>query len=266
MNGVLIAAAVVGILGIVIGVFLGVSGAKFEVKVDERETLVREQLPGNNCGGCGYAGCDAYAKAIVESGAPINLCASCSAGNLEVISSIMGVEAEAAEKKVVYVKCSGDCDKAKTNYVYTGIEDCKIAAQMQGGGPKACSYGCLGYGSCKKACSYNAITIVNGLPVVDEEKCVGCGSCVVTCPKQLMALRPVRKRTVALACNSPEKGKPVMDVCSAGCIGCTLCTKECPFGAITMNGNIPVIDYEKCKGCGKCALKCPKKVIKLVQG
>ena len=185
MNGVLIAAAVVGILGIVIGVFLGVSGAKFEVKVDERETLVREQLPGNNCGGCGYAGCDAYAKAIVESGAPINLCASCSAGNLEVISSIMGVEAEAAEKKVAYVKCSGDCDKAKTNYVYTGIEDCKIAAQMQGGGPKACSYGCLGYGSCKKACSYNAITIVNGLPVVDEEKCVGCGSCVVTCLSSL---------------------------------------------------------------------------------
>ena len=138
--------------------------------------------------------------------------------------------------------------------------------QMQGGGPKACSYGCLGYGSCKKACPYNAITIVNGLPVVDEEKCVGCGSCVVTCPKQLMALRPVRKRTVTVACNSPEKGKPVMDACQAGCIGCTLCTKECPFGAITMNGNIPVIDYEKCKGCGKCALKCPKKVIKLVQG
>ena len=107
---------------------------------------------------------------------------------------------------------------------------------------------------------------MNGLAVVDEEKCVGCGSCVVTCPKQLMALRPVRKRTVTVACNSPEKGKPVMDACQAGCIGCTLCTKECPFGAITMNGNIPVIDYEKCKGCGKCALKCPKKVIKLVQG
>ena len=103
MNGVLIAAAVVGILGIVIGIFLGVSGAKFEVKVDERETLVREQLPGNNCGGCGYAGCDAYAKAIVESGAPINLCASCSADNLDVISKVMGVEAQAAEKKVAYV-------------------------------------------------------------------------------------------------------------------------------------------------------------------
>lgn len=266
MNGVLIAAAVVGILGIIIGIFLGVSGAKFEVKVDERETLVREQLPGNNCGGCGYAGCDACAKAIVEGKAPVNACAGCSEENLAVISSVMGVEAEASEKKVAYVKCSGDCDKAKTNYVYTGIEDCKIAAQMQGGGAKACSYGCLGYGSCKKACPYNAITIVNGLPVVDEEKCVGCGSCVVTCPKQLMALRPVRKRTVTVACNSPEKGKPVMDACQAGCIGCTLCTKECPFGAITMNGNIPVIDYEKCNGCGKCAMKCPKKVIKLVQG
>ena len=85
MNGVLIAAAVVGILGIIIGIFLGVSGAKFEVKVDERETLVREQLPGNNCGGCGYAGCDACAKAIVEGKAPVNACAGCSEENLAVI-------------------------------------------------------------------------------------------------------------------------------------------------------------------------------------
>ena len=100
MNGVLIAAAVVGILGIIIGIFLGVSGAKFEVKVDERETLVREQLPGNNCGGCGYAGCDACAKAIVEGKAPVNACAGCSEENLAVISSVMGVEAEASEKKV----------------------------------------------------------------------------------------------------------------------------------------------------------------------
>ena len=126
MNGVLIAAAVVGILGIIIGIFLGVSGAKFEVKVDERETLVREQLPGNNCGGCGYAGCDACAKAIVEGKAPVNACAGCSEENLAVISSVMGVEAEASEKKVAYVKCSGDCDKAKSNYTYTGIRTVRL--------------------------------------------------------------------------------------------------------------------------------------------
>lgn len=265
MSGVLIAAAVVGIIGIVIGIFLGVSGTKFEVKVDERESLIREQLPGNNCGGCGYAGCDACARAIVDGIAPVNACAGCSEDNVAVISSVMGVEAATSEKRVAYVKCSGDCDKAKTNYVYTGVEDCKIAAQMQGGGPKACSYGCLGYGSCKRACPYDAITIVNGLPVVDESKCVGCGSCVVTCPRQLMALRPVRKRTVAVECNSQDKGKSVIDVCTSGCIGCTLCVKECPFGAVEMKENIPVIDYDKCKGCGKCALKCPKKVIKLIQ-
>ena len=264
MSGVISAIVVLLIIGAVAALILVIASKYMSVPENEMFPAIRECLPGANCGACGYAGCDAYAKAIVESGAPINLCASCSAENLDAISKVMGVEVQAAEKKVAYVKCSCDCDKAKTNYVYTGIEDCKIAAQMQGGGPKACSYGCLGYGSCKKACPYNAITIVNGLPVVDESKCVGCGSCVVTCPKQLMALRPVRRRTVALACSSPEKGKPVMDACSAGCIGCTLCTKECPFGAIAMNGNLPVIDYEKCKGCGKCAMKCPKKVIKLI--
>lgn len=265
MTGILIAAAVVGAVGILIGVFLGVSGEKFRVEVDERENLVREQLPGNNCGGCGYAGCDACAKAIVEGKAKVNACAGCSDENVAVISSIMGVEAEAAQKRVAYAKCSGTCDKAKNNYTYIGVEDCKIAAQMQGGGPKTCTYGCLGFGNCKKVCPCDAITIVNGVPVVDENKCIGCGSCVLACPRQVMAIRPVKKRTVAVECNSQDKGKPVMDACASGCIGCTLCVKECPFEAITMNGNIPVIDYDKCKGCGKCALKCPKKVIKLIQ-
>lgn len=260
MNGIIIAAAVVGVVGILIGVFLGVSGEKFAVEVDERETVVRDNLPGNNCGGCGYAGCDACAKAIVSGEAKINACAGCSEENIAAISAVMGVEAVAEEKKIAYAKCAGNCDKAKSNYTYTGVEDCKIANQMQGGGPKTCTYGCLGFGSCKKACAFGAITIVNGLPVVDESKCVGCGSCVVTCPRQIMALRPVSSK-VTVECNNPEKGKPVMDACSVGCIGCTLCTKECEFGAITMNGSIPVIDYSKCTGCGKCAAKCPKKVI-----
>lgn len=260
MNGIIIAAAVVGIVGILIGIFLGVAGQKLYVEVDERESLIREQLPGNNCGGCGYAGCDACAKAIVEGKAKINACAGCSEENLAVISGIMGAEAEVTEKKVAYAKCAGNCEKAKSNYTYTGVEDCKIANQMQGGGPKSCAYGCLGFGTCKKACAFGAITIVNGLPVVDESKCVGCGSCVVSCPRQVMALRPVSAR-VAVNCNSQDKGKPVMDACSVGCIGCTLCTRECEYGAITMQGNVPVIDYEKCTGCGKCAAKCPKKVI-----
>ena len=64
VTGIIIAAAVVGILGILIGIFLGIASEKFKVEVDEKEILVRNELPGNNCGGCGYAGCDALAKAI----------------------------------------------------------------------------------------------------------------------------------------------------------------------------------------------------------
>lgn len=260
MTGIIIAAVVVGVVGIFIGIFLGISGEKLKVEVDERETLVREQLPGNNCGGCGYAGCDACAKAIVDGVAKPNACSGCSEENVKTISAILGVEAAKVEKRVAYAKCNGNCDAAKTNYEYTGVHDCKIASQMQGGGHKSCQYGCLGFGTCAKACPYDAIRIVNGVPVVDEAKCIGCGSCVNACPKSIMAVKPVEAK-VTVTCSSLDKGKPVMDACASGCIGCTLCVKQCEFGAITMNGNIPVIDYTKCTGCGKCAEKCPKKVI-----
>ena len=52
MTGVIIAAAIVGGTGIIIGLFLGISGEKLKVEVDEKEVAVREALPGNNCGGC----------------------------------------------------------------------------------------------------------------------------------------------------------------------------------------------------------------------
>lgn len=79
MTGVIIAAAIVGGTGIIIGLFLGISGEKLKVEVDEKEVAVREALPGNNCGGCGYPGCDGLAKAIAKGEAPANGCPVCSA-------------------------------------------------------------------------------------------------------------------------------------------------------------------------------------------
>ena len=262
MEGIIIAAVVIGVTGIIIGIFLGVSGKKLYVEVDEREALVREQLPGNNCGGCGYAGCDACAKAIVNGEALPTACSGASEENVSEISKIVGVEAEKGEKKVAYARCAGDCDAAKSNYEYTGIADCRIANTMQSGGPKGCSYGCLGFGTCAKACPYDAITLVNGLPVVDSNKCVGCGSCVLACPRHIMDVKPI-SAIVSVRCTSHDKGKDVMGVCKVGCIGCTMCVKECEFGAIAMDNNVPVIDYSKCTKCGKCAAKCPKKIIKI---
>ena len=260
MTGVIIAAVLVGAVGIIIGVLLGIASEKFKVEVDEKEILVREELPGNNCGGCGFAGCDALAKAIAEGKAPVNACRVGGAPVADKIAAIMGVEAGSAEKMVAFVKCKGTCDKANVQYSYYGIEDSNKIAVVPGAGDKACAYGCLGSGSCVKACQFDAIHVVDGVAVVDKEKCVACGKCTEACPRHLIELVPYKAEHL-VQCSSHDKGADVKKKCDAGCIGCTLCTKQCEFDAIHMDNNVAVIDYSKCTNCGKCAAKCPAKVI-----
>ena len=260
VTGIILAAAVVGILGILIGIFLGVASEKFKVQVDEKEILVRNELPGNNCGGCGYAGCDALAKAIAAGQAEVGACPVGGASTAEKIGAIMGVAGGTTEKKVAFVKCKGTCDKTKVQYNYYGVDDCKKVSVVPGAGEKACTYGCMGYGSCVKACAFDAIHVVDGVAVVDKEKCVACGKCVSSCPNHLIELVPYKAEHL-VQCSSHDKGKDVKSVCESGCIGCTLCTKQCEFDAIHMEDNLAVIDYEKCTNCGKCAEKCPVKVI-----
>ena len=260
VTGIIIAAAVVGILGILIGIFLGIASEKFKVEVDEKEILVRNELPGNNCGGCGYAGCDALAKAIAAGQAEVGACPVGGASTAEKIGAIMGVAGGTAEKKVAFVKCKGTCDKTKVQYNYYGVDDCKKVSVVPGAGEKACTYGCMGYGSCVKACAFDAIHVVDGVAVVDKEKCVACGKCVSSCPNHLIELVPYKAEHL-VQCSSHDKGKDVKSVCESGCIGCTLCTKQCEFDAIHMENNLAVIDYEQCTNCGECAEKCPVKVI-----
>lgn len=260
VTGILCAAAVVGIIGILIGVFLGIASEKFKVEVDEKEILVRNELPGNNCGGCGYAGCDALAKAIAAGQAEVFACPVGGATAAEKIGKIMGVAAGSSEKKVAFVKCKGTCDKTKVQYNYYGIDDCRMISVVPGSGEKACVYGCMGYGSCVKACEFDAIHVVDGIAVVDKEKCVACGKCVSSCPNHLIDLVPYKAKHL-VQCNSHDRGKDVKAKCEVGCIGCMLCTRQCEFDAIHMDHHVAVIDYKKCTNCGKCAEKCPVKVI-----
>ena len=262
MSGIIIAAVVVSLTGLILGLFLGVMGKKFAVEVDQKEIDVRAELPGNNCGGCGYAGCDALAKAIAAGEAPVGACPVGGEPVAEKIAAIMGAEVGESTRMTAFVKCAGDCEKAKENYKYSGVEECTVMPFAPNGGSKACTYGCMGYGSCVKACPFDAIHVVNGIAVVDKEKCKACGKCVATCPRHLIELIPYESK-YTVKCASKDKGKDVMPVCSTGCIGCMLCTKQCEFGAITVENNIAHIDYEKCTGCGKCAEKCPKKIIHL---
>ncbi len=259
MQAIITATLVVGIIGLVIGIALVAAGKKFHVEVDEKEIAVRECLPGNNCGACGYAGCDAVAAAIAKGEAPVNACPVGSASMVEQIGAIMGVEAEAAQRKTAHVKCAGDCEHTSNKVNYVGIEDCRAAA-LSGISVTSCGYGCLGFGSCAKVCNYDAISVVDGVAVVDRSKCVGCGMCASACPKGLIEV--VREdRTFTVRCSNKDRGPDVKKVCTAGCLGCKACVRQCESAAIQVEGNLARIDYDKCVGCGKCAEKCPVKII-----
>ena len=261
MAAIVIATITVGIVGILIGVLLGIASEVFKVEVDEKEIQVREALPGNNCGACGYPGCDGLAKAIASGEAKVNQCPVGGQPVAAKIAVIMGVDdVGASEKKVAFVKCKGNCNYTKKLYTYSGLYDCNGAMVVPGAGGKSCEYGCMGYGSCVKACEFDSIHIVDGIALVDKEKCVACGKCVSACPKKLIDMVPYKAKTL-VQCNSQDKGKTVKDKCSVGCIGCTMCVKQCQDDAIHMVGNVALVDYSKCIECGRCAMKCPTKVI-----
>lgn len=246
-----------GGLGLFFGAGLAFASKKFAVYVDPKVEEIIEALPGANCGACGKPGCSAYAEAVVKGETPPNMCAPGGADVVDIIAKILGVDSQVQDPKVAVVRCQGGHEQAVEKYQYQGLEDCN-AAQLINGGLKACDYGCLGLGSCVKACPFDAMAMTsNGLPKVFEDKCTACGICVSTCPRGIMELIP-RSQKVFLACVSQEKAKAVKSVCTVGCFACKICAtpKVTPNEAIVMEENLPVIQnihsddlytaFEKC--------------------
>ena len=256
---ILIAIAVVTVVGIICGVVLALASHFMGVKADERVSTIRECLPGANCGACGYTGCDGYAKAIVEEGAKTNLCVPGATAVAEKVSAILGVEAEAVESRVAFVHCNGIPEAAKDKAVYEGVKSCKSECLIYGGS-KACVYGCVGCGDCASVCPKRAICVEDGIARVNKKLCIGCGLCVKTCPKGIISLIPANAK-VAVMCSNKEKGATVRKECTNGCIGCKKCELSCPKDAIHVENNLSKIDYEKCVGCGLCAKVCPVQCI-----
>lgn len=257
----LYAILVVGVIALVLGLVILVIFKLFHVEVDEREEEINELLPGANCGGCGYSGCQGYASALAQ-GTDTDL-TKCTAGGQETVNLLatyFGQEAGAFIPKVARVHCQGSQDKVQVRYEYTGSQDCRTASQLFGG-PNSCSFGCVGYGDCRRACDYGAITIENGLARIDSSKCIACGACVLACPRNLIRIEPKYTDLFTVNCSNPLPGKESRKACDISCIGCTLCVRNCPEEAISMQGSLAVIDQEKCIQCGKCLEVCPTKAI-----
>ena len=248
-------------VGLVCAIMLVVASKVFFVPVDETQAALREVLPGANCGGCGFAGCDDYAGALAKDhDTPCNKCPVGGPSVAEKLASILGVAAGSAEKQVAVVKCNGSNEVSKSLLEYQGYSTCAAAAQIFGG-VKQCQFGCLGMGDCVAACEFDAIKVVDGVARVDRNACVACGACAKACPKHLIKIQPEKNQVICF-CSSKAKGADARKACEVGCIGCKKCESVCKFDAVHVEDNLATIDPEKCKNCGMCAKACPTGAIR----
>jgi RnfABCDGE-type electron transport complex B subunit len=238
---------------------------KFKVNEDPRIDEVEGNLPASNCGGCGYAGCRAFAEACVKASDLNDL--HCPVGGNETmnkVAEILGLEAVKKDARVAFIRCNGTCDHRPKTNIYDGATTCSIASSVYSG-ETDCQWGCLGYGDCYDACDFDAIDLRSdlGVPKIIDDKCVACGACVDACPKDLIELRKKfpKERKVVVACRNQDKGGVARKACSVACIGCGKCEKECKFDAITIENNLAFIDSDKCKLCRKCVPVCPTNAI-----
>lgn len=264
MKTILLSVIVLGALGALFGALLAFASKIFHVETDPKQAAVRDCLAGANCGGCGFPGCDGYAAAVAKGEAPVNKCVAGGAEAAAKIAEIMGVSAGSADKVYAFVPCSGCEGHAEKRFNYSGPQDCRAAMLFGGKSNKTCTFACIGFGNCVKACKFDAMHIVDGIAKVDRDNCVGCGACAEACPKSIVKMVS-EKQKVAVACSNKDKGARVIKICDAGCIGCGKCAKECPADAIEIVDNISVIDSEKCVGCGHCSDICPRHIIRLFQ-
>ena len=260
MMNVLSALLLLGVLGGVFGLVLAVASKVFEVHADPRVTQIAGILPGANCGGCGFAGCNACATNIVAGNAPVNACPVCAGDQVSRIAAIMGVEVTTAERRVASVRCAGG-ERAAKKFRYVGIQDCLAALKVGGNGPLDCGFGCLGFGNCVRACPFGAMYInKNGVAQVNRELCTNCLKCAEVCPRDLIVSVPYAS-DILVRCNNKDKGAVAKNYCTVSCIGCKLCEKNCEQGAIKVVENRAMIDYKLCTSCGVCVAKCPRKLI-----
>lgn len=240
---VVTAVGAIGGLTLLLAVLLVLADRRLRVEEDPRIDAVEEMLPHTNCGACGFPGCRSFAEALVGGGAKPGGCTVSSDEGRQAIAAFLGVEVGAEERRIARLACAGGANVARNRARYHGLDSCRAAALVAGGG-KGCFWGCLGLADCEQVCDFDAIRMnAQGLPVVSEAKCTACGDCVEACPKDLFSLHPASRR-LWVACRSLEAGDELLEDCEVACTACGRCAMDAP-GLITMQNNLPVVDYAR---------------------
>ncbi len=261
VQSVLIAIASMGGLGLIFSAGLSIAQKRFYVEEDERIPLLMDQLPGANCGGCGYPGCANFAENLVSGSAMVNGCPVSDEESVRELAEILGVEVETGERLLARILCNGGYSKTAIRAEYDGIRSC-TAAMVVGGSDRLCAYGCLGFGDCIIACPFDAIKMSeDGIPIVDDKKCTGCGNCVDACHREVIELHP-EKHKLYIFCKNEDAPKDARKVCIAACVGCGICVRAVEEGQIKMDNNLAKINYGLYGSEPKSPTeKCPTKAI-----
>jgi electron transport complex protein RnfB len=258
---ILITIISLSLLALISAVILYFVAQKFKIFEDPRIDEVQAVLPAANCGGCGFAGCRNFAEALVKAETFDGL--NCPVGGGSVmgqIASMLGKSAPLVDPLVAVLLCNGTPEFRPRTSTYDGASDCRISNSLYVG-ETDCSYGCMGMGDCVRSCTFGAMymDINSQLPVIIDDKCVACGACVKTCPRNLIELRKKAKkdRKIYVACSNCDKGGPARRACKVACISCNKCFNVCEFDAIKIENNLAYIDAKKCTFCRKCVSECP---------
>jgi len=228
------------------------------VEEDPAVAKILDFLPKANCGACGSAGCAGFARALAGGGVDPSKCTQIAPASLAAVCGVLGIETPATVRRVARVRCHGG-KNAVRRFDAEGVDDCRQMHALVDTNLE-CAYGCVGLGTCVRACPYGAIAFHDGVPSVDEALCTTCGKCVAACPKELIALLP-KGQPVYVGCSTRDRGQVVMRACAVGCIACGKCVKVCPKGAINLVDNLAIIDYDLCDSCGACIPACPRTII-----
>ncbi|NNG17961.1 MAG: 4Fe-4S binding protein [Gemmatimonadales bacterium] len=266
LTTVLVSVAILGGVGLIFAALIAVVNRRFWVWEDPRVNAVADMLPGNNCGACGKAGCRAFAESLIDGEIQPAICTVMGPDEVEDVAGFLGVDAGESTKRVARLLCAGGCDVAPQRAEYRGLQTCKAAAGVAGGG-KGCAWGCLGLADCEVVCDFDAIYMNEAeLPVVIPERCTACGDCVEACPKDLFELMPMEQQLI-VQCKNLLEGDEAESSCQVACTACGKCALDAAPGLIAMVNGLAVVDYRKNELANRAATeRCPTGAIVWVDG